>query len=35
MVRLNKGRAFFASADQLGDFVLLDYLADKRRASVK
>lgn len=35
MVRLNKGRAFFASADQLGDFVLLDYLADKRRASVR
>jgi uncharacterized protein with von Willebrand factor type A (vWA) domain len=30
MVRLNKGRAFFASADQLGDYVLLDYLADKQ-----
>jgi uncharacterized protein with von Willebrand factor type A (vWA) domain len=32
MLRLNKGRAFFASADQLGDYVLLDYLADKRRS---
>ena len=32
MLRLNKGRAFFASADRLGEYVLLDYLADKRRA---
>jgi uncharacterized protein with von Willebrand factor type A (vWA) domain len=31
MVRLNKGRAFFASADKLGEYVLLDYLQDKRR----
>jgi uncharacterized protein with von Willebrand factor type A (vWA) domain len=32
MLRLNKGRAFFASAERLGEYVLLDYLADKRRA---
>ena len=32
MLRLNKGRAFFASADRLGEYVLLDYLAAKRRA---
>jgi uncharacterized protein with von Willebrand factor type A (vWA) domain len=31
MLRLNKGRAFFASADQVGEYILLDYLADKRR----
>jgi uncharacterized protein with von Willebrand factor type A (vWA) domain len=35
MLRLNKGRAFFATADQLGDYVLLDYMTDKRRASVR
>jgi hypothetical protein len=30
-----KGRAFFASADQVGEYVLLDYLSDKRRAYIR
>jgi uncharacterized protein with von Willebrand factor type A (vWA) domain len=29
MLRLNKGRAFFASSDQLGEYILLDYLGRK------
>ena len=33
MTRLNGGRAFFASADRLGDYVLLDYVDRKRKAS--
>jgi uncharacterized protein with von Willebrand factor type A (vWA) domain len=32
MLRLNEGRAFFASCEQLSGYVLLDYLSDKRRA---
>jgi uncharacterized protein with von Willebrand factor type A (vWA) domain len=35
MLRLNKGRAFFASAEQIGEYVLLDYLNDKRRAYLR
>ena len=30
---VNGGRAFFASADRLGDYVLLDYVDRKRKAS--
>jgi uncharacterized protein with von Willebrand factor type A (vWA) domain len=33
MTRLNGGRAFFASADRLGDYVLLDYVDRKRKAA--
>src|SRR6266568_4691772 len=33
MTRMNGGRAFFASADRLGDYVLLDYVDRKRKAS--
>src|ERR1700704_645788 len=33
MTRMNGGRAFFASADRLGDYVLPDYVARKRKAS--
>jgi uncharacterized protein with von Willebrand factor type A (vWA) domain len=33
MARMNKGRVFFASADRLGEYVLLDYLSNKRRRS--
>src|SRR6184192_4159697 len=33
MTRMNGGRAFFASADRLGDYVLLDYVDRKGKAS--
>ena len=33
MTRLNGGRAFFASPDRLGDYVLLDYVDRKRKQS--
>ncbi|MHB8718570.1 MAG: vWA domain-containing protein [Candidatus Dormibacteria bacterium] len=33
MSRLNHGRAFFISPDRLGDYVLVDYVASKRRHS--
>ena len=33
MTRLNRGRAFFISPDRLGDYVLVDYVASKRRRS--
>ena len=32
MTRMNGGRAFFASADRLGDYVLLDYVDRKRKS---
>jgi len=35
MIRLNKGRAFFASAEQLGEYVLVDYVSDRRRAYLR
>jgi uncharacterized protein with von Willebrand factor type A (vWA) domain len=31
MTRMNKGRTLFASADQLGEYILLDYVTDKQR----
>lgn len=31
MTRLNRGRAFFISPDRLGDYVLVDYVRNKRR----
>jgi uncharacterized protein with von Willebrand factor type A (vWA) domain len=31
MARINKGRVFFTSADNLGQYLLVDYIANKRR----
>jgi hypothetical protein len=33
MTRLNGGRAFFTSADRLGDYILLDYVDRKRKSN--
>ena len=32
MTKLNKGRAFYTSADRLGNYILVDYLTGKRRS---
>jgi uncharacterized protein with von Willebrand factor type A (vWA) domain len=31
MTRLNKGRAFYTRPDRLGEFLLVDYVARKRK----
>jgi uncharacterized protein with von Willebrand factor type A (vWA) domain len=31
LTRVNKGRAYFASADRLGEFLFADYIRNKRR----
>lgn len=31
MAKINKGRAFFATPDHLGEYVLVDYVANKRK----
>ena len=31
MTRINKGRAFFATPDRLGEYVLVDYVANKKK----
>src|SRR5437867_1159873 len=31
LTRINKGRAFFASPDRLGEYILVDYVRNKRR----
>jgi uncharacterized protein with von Willebrand factor type A (vWA) domain len=33
MARVNRGRAFFAAPDRLGEYILVDYVRNKRRAS--
>src|SRR6266540_2886207 len=33
MARVNRGRAFFATPDRLGEYVLVDYVRNKRRAA--
>jgi uncharacterized protein with von Willebrand factor type A (vWA) domain len=33
MARINRGRAFFAAPDRLGEYVLVDFVRNKRRAS--
>ena len=33
MTRVNRGRAFFATPDRLGEYVLVDYVRHKRRAA--
>jgi len=32
LTRINKGRAFFASPDRLGEYILVDYVRNKRRS---
>ena len=34
MTQINKGRAFFASPDRLGEYVLVDYMRNKRKKVV-
>jgi uncharacterized protein with von Willebrand factor type A (vWA) domain len=31
MTRLNRGRAFFISPDRLGDYILVDYVSQRRK----
>ncbi|MHB8621234.1 MAG: vWA domain-containing protein [Chloroflexota bacterium] len=31
MTKINKGRAFFATPDRLGEYILVDYMANKRQ----
>jgi uncharacterized protein with von Willebrand factor type A (vWA) domain len=31
VTRVNRGRAFYAETDRLGDYVLVDYVANRRR----
>jgi uncharacterized protein with von Willebrand factor type A (vWA) domain len=31
MARLNKGRVFFTSPDNLGEYLLVDYLSNKKK----
>ena len=33
MTKINRGRAFFATPERLGEYVLLDYVSNKRRAA--
>ena len=33
MARINRGRAFFATPERLGEYVLVDYVGSKRRKS--
>ncbi len=35
MAKINKGRAFFAEPDHLGEYILVDYVANKRRHVVQ
>ena len=32
MTRINRGRAFFATPERLGEYVLVDYVSAKRKA---
>ena len=32
MTRINRGRAFFATSDRLGEYVFVDFVRSKRRA---
>ena len=31
MTRINRGRAFYSTPDRLGEFIMVDYLNQKRR----
>ena len=35
LTKINHGRAFFTSADTLGDYVLVDFLEHKRQLSMR
>src|SRR5262249_46302363 len=35
MARINRGRAFFATPERLGEYVLLDYVSNQRRAATE
>jgi uncharacterized protein with von Willebrand factor type A (vWA) domain len=32
MARINRGRAFFATPDRLGEYLVVDYVSARRRA---
>jgi uncharacterized protein with von Willebrand factor type A (vWA) domain len=32
ITRINRGRAFYSSPDRLGEYVLVDYVANRKRA---
>jgi uncharacterized protein with von Willebrand factor type A (vWA) domain len=32
LTRINKGRAFFARPERLGEYILVDYVRNKRRS---
>ena len=34
MTRINKGRAFYTTPDRLGEFVMVDYLSNRRKRVV-
>ena len=34
MTKINKGRAFYTTPDKLGEFVLVDYLNNRRKRLV-
>ena len=31
LTRINRGRAFYSSPDKLGEFVLVDYLSNRKK----
>ena len=31
MTRINKGRAFYTTPEQIGEYIMVDYMARKRR----
>jgi uncharacterized protein with von Willebrand factor type A (vWA) domain len=31
LTKINRGRAFFTSPDNIGDYILVDYLANRRK----
>jgi len=33
MTKINRGRAFFATPERLGKYVLVDYVSNKRRGA--
>jgi uncharacterized protein with von Willebrand factor type A (vWA) domain len=33
MAKINHGRAFFATPERLGEYVLVDYVSNKRRVA--
>jgi uncharacterized protein with von Willebrand factor type A (vWA) domain len=31
LTKINRGRAFFTSPDNIGDYIMVDYLANRRK----